>query len=288
MIRSAASLRRVPVGRVPRLHRYYQRTPTSRRPSRRTSFSFAWRYHSVALFAPAAWAVPAGLDCCIAAVRAARSGGDVETSQVPGRPVPACPALRPRRNRSAPDHLGAADGAFHSCHSVGFRDEIRISWLNHAACKAACVRFADSVTTAHATLGSGWLANLGRTGLAPAGSQRRFPSCHNMPSPFTKLRLAQDKPVPYVDLPHGSRVVPVTPRATSSSYSSGPIPSSAPSTSALCSPNRGEYVAGGAEAWEKPPRSHRQVMRTGLRVRHGNHEPALPKLRTRVGVEFLE
>ena len=58
--------------------------------------------------------------------------------------------------------------------------------------------------------------------------------------------------VPYMDLPHGSRVVPVTPRATSSSYSSGRIPSSAPSTSALCSPNRGEYVAGGAEAWENP------------------------------------
>ena len=44
----------------------------------------------------------------------------------------------------------------------------------------------------HATLGSGWLANLGRSGLPPAGSHRRFPSCHCMASSFTKLCLAQD------------------------------------------------------------------------------------------------
>ena len=113
----------------------------------------------------------------------------------------ATPACMPRSptpaEPHAPDHLGGRDGAFRSCHSVRLPRCLRISWLNHAACKAPCVRFAAGVAPVHATLGSGWSVNLGRSGLSPAGSHRRFLSCHNMPSPFTKLRLAQDKPVPY-------------------------------------------------------------------------------------------
>ena len=108
MIRSAASLRRVPVGRVPRLHRYYQRTPTSRRPSRRTSFSFAWRYHSVALFAPAGVGRSPGRDCCL-------SRPSVPHLRWRRRDLPGSWATRACMPRSrtpaeppAPGHLGAA------------------------------------------------------------------------------------------------------------------------------------------------------------------------------------
>ena len=108
MIRSAASLRRVPVGRVPRLHQYYQRTPTSRRPSRRTSFSCAWRYHAAALFAPAAVGRSPGRDCCLPRPsiphlrwrRRVLPGSCATRAGMPRSRTPAEPA--------APDHLGAA------------------------------------------------------------------------------------------------------------------------------------------------------------------------------------
>ena len=100
--------RRVPVGRVPRLHRYYQRTPTSRRPSRRTSFSFAWRYHSAALFAPAGVGRSPGRDCCLSRPsvphlrwrRRDLPGSWATPARMPRSPTPAEP--------HAPDHLGAA------------------------------------------------------------------------------------------------------------------------------------------------------------------------------------
>ena len=196
MIRSAASLRRVPVGRVPRLHQYYQRTPTSRRPSRRTSFPSLGGTTRLPCSLPRQWAAPRAGTAVYRGRPCRISGGDVETSQVPARPVPACPALGPRRNRQH-QTISAPRWCLPLLSQRRLPRCLRISWLNHAACKASCVRFADSVTTGHATLGSGWLVNLGRSGLAPAGSQRRFPSCHSMSSPFTKLRLAQDKRRPF-------------------------------------------------------------------------------------------
>ena len=157
--------------------------------------SFAWRYHAAALFAPAGVGRSPGRDCCLSRPsvphlrwrRRDLPGSWATPACMPRSPTPAEP--------HAPDHLGAAmvPSALVTASASAMRT---ISWLNHAACKASCVRFADSVTTAHATLGSGWLVNLGRSGLAPAGSLRRFPSLH-ITSPFTKLRLAQDKPVPY-------------------------------------------------------------------------------------------
>ena len=97
-----------PWGRVPRLHRYYQRTPTSRRPSRRTSFSFAWRYHSAALFAPAGVGRSRGRDCCLSRPsvphlrwrRRDLPGSWATPACMPRSPTPAEP--------HAPDHLGAA------------------------------------------------------------------------------------------------------------------------------------------------------------------------------------
>ncbi len=122
MIRSAASLRRVPVGRVPRLQQYYQRTPTSRRPSRRTSSSFAWRYLRLPCSLPQHGPYPRAWAAC-SAVPAPRTPS--ETSRPPrflGDPCLHAPLSDPGgTGRARPSRR--ADGAFHSCHSVGFRDE---------------------------------------------------------------------------------------------------------------------------------------------------------------------
>ena len=145
MIRSAASLRRVPVGRVPRLQRYYQRTPTSRRPSRRTSFPSLGGTTRLPCSLPREWAAP-GAGTAVYRGRPCRiSGGDVETSQVPGRPLPACPALRPRRNRMR-QTISAPRWCLPLLSQRRLPRCLRISWLNHAACKAPCVRFAAGVT----------------------------------------------------------------------------------------------------------------------------------------------
>ncbi len=59
--------------------------------------------------------------------------------------------------------------------------------------RAPCVRFAAGVTPAPRNTRFRPGASLGRSGLSPAGSHRRFPPCLSfyMPSPFTRLRLAQ-------------------------------------------------------------------------------------------------
>ena len=132
----------------------------------------------------------------IAAVRAA---SPVETSRPPrflGDPCLHAPlsdpggtaCARPSRRR---------DGAFRSCHSVGFRDVYGFRGSITQPARLPVYASQPGSPPLHATLGSGWSVYLGRSGLSPAGSHRRFLSCHNMPSPFTKLRLAQDKPVPY-------------------------------------------------------------------------------------------
>ena len=197
MIRSAASLRRVPVGRVPRLHRYYQRTPTSRRPSRRTSFSFAWRYHAAALFAPAGVGRSPGRDCCLSRPsvphlrwrRRDLPGSWATPARMPRSPTPAEP--------HAPDRLGAAmvpSALVTASASAMFTDFVAQSRSLQGSLCTLRSRGRPRSTQHSVPAGR---STLGRSGLSPAGSHRRFLSCHNMPSPFTKLRLAQDKPVPY-------------------------------------------------------------------------------------------
>ena len=125
------------------------------------------------------------------------AGGDDETSQVPGRPLPACPALRPRRNRRRPASLGAAmvPSALVTASASTRRT---ISGLNHAACKASCVRFAAGVApgprnTRFRLVGQPWPVRSFTCRVAIEGF-RHVIACT---SPFAKLRLAQDKSVPY-------------------------------------------------------------------------------------------
>ena len=67
-------------------------------------------------------------------------------------------------------------------------DREPMTWMD-----ALCVRFAAGVAPGPRNTRFRLVANLDRSGLSPAGSRRRFPSCLSlyMASPFTKLCLAQ-------------------------------------------------------------------------------------------------
>ena len=101
MTRRPAFLHRVPGGRVPLLHRYYQGAPTSCRPSRVTSFPSLGGTTVTPVFAPRSPTPtprPGGF-----LVRCSREPPAVEAgriSHVPGEPqLCLCPALRPRPAR---------------------------------------------------------------------------------------------------------------------------------------------------------------------------------------------
>ena len=127
-----------------------------------------------------------------------RRGASRAAGRMPGKcPLGRCPALGPRRNRQH-QTIWAPRWCLPPLRRRRLPRCIRVSWPNHAACKTSCVRLADNVATAHATLGSGWLVSLGRSGFPPAGSHRRFPSCRYMAFPFTKLCRAQHKGRPRV------------------------------------------------------------------------------------------
>ena len=111
------------MGQVPRHQRYYQRTPTSRRPSRRASSPSLGGTTGVPCSLPRGWAaLGAGTHLYGGSPRAA---SPVETARPPrflGDPSPACPALRPRWNRRRPASPGAPGVAFRTRHGVGFHD----------------------------------------------------------------------------------------------------------------------------------------------------------------------
>jgi hypothetical protein len=91
-------LRRVLWGEFPDLIGTYQPTPTSRLPSRLASFPSLGTTTASPSFAPpgpddSPWAWTTST----AAPAPPLNGGEDEISQVPGRPLRTCPALRPRR-----------------------------------------------------------------------------------------------------------------------------------------------------------------------------------------------
>ena len=195
MIRSAASLRRVPWGRFPD----FIGTISGLRLLDPRPAALRFLRLAVPRGCPVrsrgSGPLPGPGLLFIAAVRAA---SPVETSRPPrflGDPCLHAPlsdpggtaCARPSRRR---------DAAFRSCHSVGFRDVYGFRGSITQPARLPVYASQPGSPPVHATLGSGWSVNLGRSGLSPAGSHRRFLSCHNMPSPFTKLRLAQEKPVP--------------------------------------------------------------------------------------------
>ena len=80
--------------------------------------------------------------------------GEDEISQVPRRPLPACPALRTRRT-AYPRQLRDSDEAFRRKNSVGSAT-MELSGLDHAAYRPTVYASQSGSLLDHATLGSGW------------------------------------------------------------------------------------------------------------------------------------
>ena len=119
-------------------------------------------------FPPRAWTTS------IAAPAPPLHGGDDETSQVPGRPLRTCPALRPRRT-SGPRPLQDRRWGLPPFQQRRLR--IGAFGAPSRGLHALCVRFAAGVAPGPRNTRFRLVASLGRSGLSPAGSRRRFPAC---------------------------------------------------------------------------------------------------------------
>lgn len=94
--------------------------------------------------------------------------------------------------RLTPGRFGVSHAAFRHLNNVGSAS-ISLSRLYHAAYRHPVYASQPGSPPDHATLGSGWWPAFAGSGLSPAGSHRRFPSWLSvyMTSPLTKLCLAQ-------------------------------------------------------------------------------------------------
>ena len=147
--------------------------PTPRHPFRRTSYSFAWRYHGASL-GNAGWErrVPACADC----YRSANRFFPWRCRGLPGSwgvlvcmPRSSDPG-EARHTRS----LRCAGVAFRSNHDVGPHGYSLFSGLSNSAYTLAVYASQHGSPQCHARLASGWLPGLGRAGVVPAGLQWKF------------------------------------------------------------------------------------------------------------------
>lgn len=173
--------------------------------------------------------------------RSAMSGstcGRTASSAVCAATTNGCKACATRASSCKPACLLSLPVSKSRCHSMSPHGA---SWRS---------KFARTQINQNVTGRSGifWGLVAADHGSSPPAAGSREPQARDGTSPVRALRefkTGRDKPVPYSD------VVPVTPRRTRSSYSSGPMPSSSRSTSALCWPKHGEWVTGGVEASRK-------------------------------------
>ena len=154
IIRPAASLRRVPWGEFPDLtgtisrlrllapHRASLRLLRSALPPLRP------------LRSSGSGASPGARATSIAAPAPPHHGGEDETSQVPGRPLCTCPALRPRRTAEPQAHTGPA--IWSSVQLTTSTPRLVLSRLYHAACTLSVYASQPGSPPGHATLDSGW------------------------------------------------------------------------------------------------------------------------------------
>ena len=162
-------------------------TPTSCRPSRIASLPSLSGTARARLVCspragarrPRAWGFHAGPP-------SGSASGDGKISQVPGEPLAACPALRPRRDLCVRPLLRFGV-AFRSVYSVGSRDK-HLSGLHHTAHPLAVYASQDGSPRHHARLASGCLASFTGRAWLPAGFLRKV-SVHS--SSWPRLDLAQ-------------------------------------------------------------------------------------------------
>ena len=106
------------------------------------------------------------------------NGGEDETSQVPGRPLPACPALRPRRT-AVPSPLQNRRWGLPPKKQRRLRTNESFGAPSRGL-QTPCVRFAAGVAPGPRDTPFRRVASLVRSGLSPAGSHRGFPACSSL------------------------------------------------------------------------------------------------------------
>ena len=191
IVRSAASLRRVPWGEFPDLRGTISRLRllAPRRASLRFLRSALPPLRPPSL--PRGQTVPREPGPLLP--RRPRRLSTVEKTRPPrflGDPCVHAPLFDPGGPPN-PGHFGTGDVVFH------LRNDVDSASTSLGALSrglhALCVRFAAGVAPGPRNTRFRLVASLDRSGLSPAGSHRRFPSCLSvyMASPFTKLCLAQ-------------------------------------------------------------------------------------------------
>ena len=153
--------------------------------------SFARHYHRFApVRSPGAGRLPEDPDHFIPRrPRRLFLGGEDETSQVPGRPLRTCPALRPRRTPD-PGHPRPGGVVFRWINGVD--SATMLSRLHHAACTLSVYASQPGSPPDHATRDSGWWPALAGRDFHPMGRIEGFQHVYPFTwlSSFTKLRLA--------------------------------------------------------------------------------------------------
>ena len=148
-------IRRVLWGEFPDLIGNYQPTPTSRPPSRLASFpSLSTTTASPSFAPPQSDDSPRTWTTSTAAPAPPHHDGEDEISQVPGRPLRTCPALRPRRTSDPRPVSGPA--MWSSVQLTTSTPRLPLSRLYHAACTLSVYASQPGSPPDHATLDSGW------------------------------------------------------------------------------------------------------------------------------------
>ena len=183
-------IRRVPWGGFPDLIGSYQPPPTSRPPSRITSFPSLSATTASSSSLPRSRTIPRGSGPFLS--RRPRRLTTVEKTRPPrflGDPCVHAPLSDPG-GPPTPGHFRAGDVVFRWLNGVDSASDT-FEALSRGL-HALCVRFAAGVTPGPRHTRFRLVASLDRSGLSPAGSRRWFPSCLSvyMASSITKLCLA--------------------------------------------------------------------------------------------------
>jgi len=202
MTRCLASLRRVRLVVVPRIHRYYQDTMTSCRPSRVTSLPSFGGTTRCTLFALAS-----ECDSCKPGVLLTRysfrgiSCGDDRISQVPGQPqLSVCSCSSTPARWFAPDLVTLGASVFGATTWPLLRERQRLSqnenlrssitWLSDWLSTLRHVRYLTQRKTRFRPLVRRY-----RTGFPPAGSQSKVSNSRHVNPPPPPSFLAQSRSV---------------------------------------------------------------------------------------------
>ena len=162
--RSVPFLQRVAQGTLPRLHQYYQRTPTPCMSSARTSLPSLGRTTAALWVRSAPGAAPPGGQGFARGARPLLFPWNMQG--LPGSweiPRPHAPLSVPG-GPFGPSLYGPFDIAFRNMHNVGSASIVLLSRLNHAAYALLSVRFAARITPGPRNTRFRLVASLGRDG----------------------------------------------------------------------------------------------------------------------------